>query len=497
MAAVFQNRSDSVDQASTKMSRGFIPSRPIRRLGLVSPWAGGNLGNSAILSAVIFNITKRVSAVEFLGITLNSEEVRRRFGIEGFPLASATRYGYSRWTTDDAWGREGGSTLKERIKQRLKRISLVRRLASAARTCRYEIAHIVAANRAVRRLDAVIIPGGGALDEFWGGPWGHPWNLLKWSVLSSIHRVPFLVLSVGKCSLERPASRWFVRVALKLASYRSYRDAESKKGVQTLIDASQDPVLPDLAFSYPIPVIQKPQAADSANRPLIIGISPIAYCDPRVWPEKDEKRYSAYVRRMVEIVKWLLQGNHRVLFFATDSPDLETIKDVLNGIRGTAKEPGAVQILPGPIEQSIDNHLEEIGRTDLTIASRLHGVILSHLVAIPVLAISYDPKVDAQMGIAKQTDYCLDIEALELKTFVKRFEALKVARVREAAHLRCDALVFRQQLDSQYDHILGLDTAEMSSRSTGQTLRAGRISDRTSLDERELVPSVSPVDINP
>ena len=455
MAAVFQNRSASVDQESTKMSRGSIPSRPIRRLGLVTPWGGGNLGNSAILSAVIFNITKRVSGVEFLGITLNSEEFRRRFGIEGFPLASAPRYHYGQWTTD-GWSREGRSSLSERIKQRLKRISLVRRLLSAARACRYEIAHIVAAARTIRRLDGVIIPGGGPLDDFWGGTWGHPWSLLKWSVLSRVYRVPFLFVSVGKGSLERPASRFFLRVALKLATYRSYRDPDAKIAAQQLIGASSDPVFPDLAFSYPAPAIHKRPVVDPQNRQLIIGVSPIAYCDPRVWPVSDEQRYATYVRRLAEMVKWLLSQGHRLFFFATDSPDLETIKDLLAQIDDIPSGSDAILTLPGPIEQSIDGHLEGIGQADLIVASRLHGVILSHLVAVPALAISYDPKVDAQMRIAKAEAYCLDINDLTLNRFIERFEALNAARVRESAHLRSLALLFRQQLDPQYDQILGL-----------------------------------------
>jgi polysaccharide pyruvyl transferase WcaK-like protein len=451
-----QNRNEEIEKDLTKLNRDLIPGQAKRRLGLVSPWAGGNLGNSAILSAVMSNITKRITAVEFVAITLSCEQAYRRFGIGGFPLAAVTRYEYSRWTTDGAG--EGGEylPLKVRIKQSLKRIPFVRRLVRAVRLWRHELVHIANANRVVRRLDGVIVPGGGALDEFWGGPWGHPWNLLKWSVVSRIHRVPFVVLSVGKCSLERPTSRWFIRIALKLASYRSYRDAESKRGVQTLIDASQDPVLPDLAFSYPVPVMQKSQAPDSVNRSLLIGISPIAYCDPRVWPSKDEKRYAAYVGRLVEVAAWLLQGGHRLLFFATDSPDLETISDVIDGIGGPQREAGAVRILPGPVGQSIDNHLKEIGQADLTIASRLHGIILSHLVATPVLAISYDRKVNAQMQIAKQTDYCLEIDTFELNDFIKRFEALKAARLREAAHLRSDALLFRKLLDRQYDRILGI-----------------------------------------
>jgi polysaccharide pyruvyl transferase WcaK-like protein len=151
-----------------------------------------------------------------------------------------------------------------------------------------------------------------------------------------------------------------------------------------------------------------------------------------------------------------------LFFFATDSPDLETIKDLLAQIDDLPRGSDAILTLPGPVEQSIDGHLEGIGQADLIVASRLHGVILSHLVAVPALAISYDPKVDAQMRIAKAEAYCLDIDDLALNQFIERFEALNAARVRESAHLRSLARLFRQQLDPQYDQILSFGCRQVS-----------------------------------
>ncbi len=165
------------------------------------------------------------------------------------------------------------------------------------------------------------------------------------------------------------------------------------------------------------------------------------------------------------MVKWLLKEGHRLIVFATDSPDLETIKDVLTGISGIPRDPDAILTLPGPFEQSVDNHLEGIGQADLIIASRLHGVILSHLIAIPVLAISFDRKVDAHMKSVKQSGYCLDINALKLDAFIERFEALQAARQREAARLRSAALLFRQALDLQYDKIMGAQAGRHTGRS--------------------------------
>jgi polysaccharide pyruvyl transferase WcaK-like protein len=326
---------------------------------------------------------------------------------------------------------------------------------SMIRACVTESAHVRAAAGAVRRLDCVVIPGGGTLDDFWGGPWGQPWAVCKWSLLSRFYGVPFLFVSIGKSSLERPLSRFFFRIALRLAKYRSYRDPGTKIAVQTLVDARKDPVYPDLAFSYPCPAVQTLQRNGSEDSRLLIGVSPIAYCDPRGWPLKDERRYAAYVSQLAEVVRWLIKERHRVLFFTTDGPDARTLEDIRNMISGTATDTETIQTLTDCMEQGPDTLLRGICRADLTIASRLHGIILSHLNATPVLALSFDRKVDAHMNAVGQQDYCLNIDHLQFDTIIERFNALKNLREREAVRIRCAAAGFREQLEIQYDQIFG------------------------------------------
>ena len=371
--------------------------RPIHRIGLISP-TSGNLGNAAMQAAMIANIRKRIADVEFIGITLNPDETCRRHGIEGFPLAGVSRPYYGLFNSASSKAGQRQLLKPGRIRRRLKTIPVLGTVLRAIRTCFVELGHIVAAARVVRKLDRVIVPGGGALDDFWGGPWGQPWALFKWSVLSRIYGVPFLFVSIGKCSLERSLSRFFVRIALRLAEYRSYRDPDSKIAVQTLIDASDDQVYPDLAFSYPVPVIQASHDDAARDARLVVGVSPIAYCDPRAWPRQDERRYAAYVGQLAEMVKWLIKERYRVLFFTTDASDTATVDDIQAMIFGSAIDADTIQTLPGSAEQSPDSLLKGISCADLIIASRLHGVILSHLNATPVLALSFDPKVDAHMN---------------------------------------------------------------------------------------------------
>jgi polysaccharide pyruvyl transferase WcaK-like protein len=403
--------------------------------------------------AMIANLRKRIAGVEIVGITLTTEETRRRHGIPAFPLAAVSRTSYTVYNSGISKTGQRNTPVLRRTKQWLKQMPMLGRFLRAIRVWATEMNHLAAAAALVRKLDRIVIPGGGALDDFWGGPWGHPWSLFKWSLLSRVCGVPFLFVSIGKSSLEQPLSRFFVRVALRLAAYRSYRDNESRVAVRTLIDARSDPVYPDLAFSYPCPIPQTSPGSGSPDGRLVIGVSPIAYCDPRAWPCKDERRYAAYVSQTAEIVKWLIREGYRVLFFTTDSPDIATVEDVQAMISGCAMDADAIETLPGSSDQTTESLLKELRRAELVIASRLHGVILSHLSAIPVLGISFDPKVDAHMNAIGQRDYCLNIDHLRLDAVIERFNALKALREEEANRIRCSALAFRQQLETQYDRI--------------------------------------------
>jgi polysaccharide pyruvyl transferase WcaK-like protein len=444
-----------VSSTEPELRRHRKARRPIHRIALLSP-TSGNLGNAAMQWAMITNIRKRIADVEILGITLDPEDTRRRLGIESFPLAGAPRAYYAvRSSTDPAAGQQP-VVAPGRLKQSLRRIPVLRTVLKSIRALGVELSHIVAAARVVRKLDLVIIPGGSAVNDFWGGAWGHPWILFKWSVLCRVYRVPFMFVSVGKSSLQKPLSRFFLRRALRLAEYRSFRDEVSKAAVETLAGVRNDPVYPDLAFSYPIPVLAASQENRSQDDRLVVGFSPIAYCDPRAWPRKDQQRYENYVRQLAEMVMWLVNERYRVLFFTTDSPDIETVVDIHALLSASGIDGGAVQTLPASTEQSPDNILRGISAAHLTIACRLHGVILSHLNGTPVVSLSFDPKVEAHMNVMGQQKYCLDIEDVRVDTLIERFTALRARREEESAHIRSVASNLRQQLDAQYDRILGI-----------------------------------------
>src|ERR1017187_2682653 len=112
----------------TKLNTGDVitPSRRSRRIGLLSPYSGGNSGNAAILSAMIANIGRRIGDTEIVGITLNPGFTRRRHGIEAFPLAAISRPYYDIVDSERVGPDSRQSLERHGIKQWLKQVPLLR-----------------------------------------------------------------------------------------------------------------------------------------------------------------------------------------------------------------------------------------------------------------------------------------------------------------------------------------------------------------------------------
>ena len=76
----------------------------------------------------------------------------------------------------------------------------------------------------VRCLDILIISGGGQLLDSWGGPWKFPYTIFKWIILAKLSRLECYFINVGAGPLEHSLSKYFIRCALLLANYISFRD---------------------------------------------------------------------------------------------------------------------------------------------------------------------------------------------------------------------------------------------------------------------------------
>ncbi len=212
-----------------------------------------------------------------------------------------------------------------------------------------------------------------------------------------------------------------------------------------------DPVYPDLAYSYPVDdsLMRRDRSLDSR----VVGLSPMCYCHPRYWPRKDGSVYTSYLRKLCTIVKWLVKEQFHVSIFASDSPDRFAIDDLWE-LLSIEMPPEDLSSIERHDVRDVGSFLERISRVDLMVASRLHSVLLSQLIGTPAIALSYDRRVHAQMESVGQSSFCLSLETLQVSQFQERFMKMQANLDAARREIRAHFAIGRAKLEVQYDAIV-------------------------------------------
>ncbi len=444
-------------------SRGTL--RRLSRIALLSPPIGnGNLGDEAIVAAVIQNIRRRLPNATIYALSPHPDDTRIRHGIEAYPIAQAGSRASVQVTEAP---RETPAWM--RVKAVLKRFPLVYKILKTIHAVirivialLREIQFLAASLKRLKGTDLLIMTGSGAFCDHFGGSFDYPYTIFKWSLLAKTRGIPVAFPSVGAGPLFSPLSRFLVRVSLRVGSYRSVREVTSKQIFDKFGLPGANLVLPDLAYSLEI-TVPPPQPR---SYPLVVGINAFPHADPRFWPEPNPTEYQAYVTCLAFFTSWLIKNKYRVLFFPTqiraDVPVFHDVKSLISYDATTDLS----QWLLEPIIQDVPDLISALARTDIVVATRFHGILLAFLLNRPVVAISNHHKMTDLMRSMGQSRYLLDINSVTSESLIALFTLIESRREAVSLDVAHHVAEFRYALDRQYDDLLG----ECSSREPDQLI---------------------------
>jgi polysaccharide pyruvyl transferase WcaK-like protein len=395
------------------------------------------------VDATIQNIRAYRPNAELVCFSLFPADTEQRHGIRSYLL------GTGGWEDEvqnpdlvsmrlAGWLQERGSPVSRRAGRLIRRV-------------RMELGMIPLIYRRLKQIDLLIVTGGGQLLDFWGTALSHPWWLLKYALLARLAGTELIFLSVGAGPVDGWLSRVFCRTALRLSSYRSYRDEASKQFVRARLKfRKDDPVYPDLAYS----LHTKEQPPAAGNR-RIVGLGVMTYNDPRHWPDKDVSVYRGYLERHAAFVRWLVERGYRVSLLVGESrADRDTLDDLVAILERDLDLGGDDAPVRSDSILTVDELLAQIDRADLVVASRLHNVLLATLRYKPVIALSYHPKIDSLMEEAGQARYCIPIHDFDLDLLKARFQELEQNRAVIREHYADLVAERRVALQEQYERVL-------------------------------------------
>lgn len=429
------------------------------RVGVFGHYGHDNMGDEAIIEAVIQNLRARCPMVQLTGFSMNAEDTAQRHGIPAFRIRSQT----PRKNVDCEASRlaNNASVLRpSRVhvaRDYLKRLWLLRRLVHAIRfvlnlprEMLREFVFLWRSYRIAGEMDAFIVAGSNQFMDNFGGVWGFPYTLLKWTVLARCAGARVVFLSVGAGPIKSLWSRIMVRASLLLADYVSFRDAGSKQLIEWSGSGGGWRVYPDLAQS--LEFTRRPRGGAS-DRPLV-AINPMPVYDKRTWYEPDEDRYERYVGQLARFASRVIRADYPVFFFSTQPSDEPVIDDVLTLLDRDLVVAGV------PERKNPSKTVEEImgvlRSADIIVPTRYHGTVLGLHAGRPVLGICYYCKTREVLEARGQEAYAVDIDAMDDAGLWHRFETLVANRHEEIRKIEQKGTEVGALLAEQYDAVLGI-----------------------------------------
>ena len=419
-------------------------------VALLEHFGTGNLGDDSTVEAVLQQIRRRWPEASIVGLSLNPEDTEKRHGIRSYPIRRTilTADWWVPSSADPVDIKASRDQFKSAVKAVLRKSGLYGVALPVVDLCR-EIAFLYRSLRIARTFDLLVVSGGGQLLDTWG-PWGFPYTLFKWTMLARLSGARYCFLNVGAGPLTGRLGRWFVKLSLRRGFYVSYRDRKSMALLRSIGYRGEAQVVADNVYG-----LRLPHADARVRKPgpdgLVIGISPMAYCDPRRYWEKDQAIYNRYIRALAEFGAQLIRAGHRVRLFSSDIWfDLLAIADLKAAISEKVADEEWKRLTVDPVKD-VQDLMHELSQVDCVVTCRYHGVVFAHLANVPVIALAHHPKISTLMDDFGLSEYCLDIRGFDASVLMESLRRLIAGMDDLTTRVPRKVAACRRELDGQFD----------------------------------------------
>ena len=281
--------------------------------------------------------------------------------------------------------------------------------------------------KAIKESDMLISGGGSLLQDVTSGK-TVPYYLAIVKI-AQFYKKKVVFYSQGIGPVNKGYSRWFIKKVVNKVDGIFVRDRASKKlleeiGIKKPIGEALDPVLG----------IELPDGKEVAKTDQVVGI----YIRPWQDAVHDKNLKDSLVPGLI----YLLEKGYKLCFIPMHyEQDLEIAKALAKEVKEATK--GNKHLDKKNLEESIkvvDKMLsiKEVliytASFDFIIGMRLHSLIMAAASKVPVMALSYDPKVTEFMNEI-EVSHCLDTVTLTEESVMKELKAVEASKEGQKSHL--------------------------------------------------------------
>ncbi len=391
-----------------------------------------NIGNECTLQAMLYNIRERLPRADVYTICYAPDDASRRHQLPAIAVDSRDRAAAPR---------------KRSLPAKVLR-KLVYGIPGQA-------ADWFRSYKALQGTDVLVMTGTGMLTDYSTNCFGFPYDVVKWAVAARMAGTKVRFVGIGVGPIYERLSRAFIKHALGIADYRSFRDQYSRKKLQDMgMNTATDCVFPDLAFSLP-------QALFSANgnqrrERRVIGVGVMNFVDSHsTTPAEAKKDYERYLTKMSQVVRTLVENGYGVRIL---QGDMKHDTHVRHDLRRRLESAGMPYALHGIVDEDVrgvEELVEQLATVDVVVSPRFHNLILGILLGKPVVSLSYDPKHDVLLEAFGLGKYRHDIGDFDVNLLIEQLLEIDARSDEITPHLRQKTAECRELLAQQYQIILG------------------------------------------
>ncbi len=364
---------------------------PAPKVGLFGLLGSGNSGNDASMETVLAYLRDTHPDAVVDALCGDPEKVRASYGVDAAPL-----FWYQRFEQ-----RKSGVPA-----------GLLKALGKGVDTVRVA--------SWVRRHDAVIVPGAGALETTLPQrAWGFPYALFLLTASGRLLGTKVALVSVGADVINKRMTRWLSNSTARLAAYRSYRDSYSRDAMrQRGIDTSSDRVYPDLVFGVPTPPYEP-------GDPRLVGVGVMAYHGGNDDRKQAARIHSQYVETMTRFTRWLVDNGYRVRLFGGDGKfDSEIAERIQADLREYRPEIEPSRVTVAAVS-TYPELIREMAPVGMVVATRYHNVMCAVKLCKPTISLGYSRKfisLMTDMGLAEFHQFA---DSLDFDRLIEQFKELE------------------------------------------------------------------------
>lgn len=266
--------------------------------------------------------------------------------------------------------------------------------------------------REIQRCDLLVSGGGSLLQDVTSKRSLIYYLALIW--IAKIFKKKVMIYSQGIGPINKKFNKFLAKRIIQKVDFINVRDEESKKELQKMGIKQEILVTTDTVFGLNMPNTEKGKKILQKMKldldKKIVGIS------VRPWAGKNDE----IVNKIASVCEYIVEKyDAQVLLIPFHFyGDLNIVKKTKEAVNANFVQ--NVQVLTEYLY--VEDYLSLMGNLDLTIAMRLHGLIFSVGMKVPIIPISYDPKID---NFAKNVgkDFIVNVENINIDDIIYQVDA--------------------------------------------------------------------------